>query len=483
MKEKNESVIASELKKKQQELNVEDIAEQVANMDVPSAVLDLTDDEPINPNEAVDYAAKLRNMQNALRGNKAQVAHYDETADLNFDDEEDEVAPAKSKSKPKVKSEEPKQEVKQEVQIAESEEDEEEEIDFDKEEIYGDEYDKDDIMSDKYARKSYKDINTKTTGNMVLDAIKVDLNEITIVEKSALKQAEDMNAVFNIGKPTFNVVACQSGYSAGLSALSIADTNAINNSTMDVTQQRKTIYKTIYNKIENMSIPKPTFNDWLKITSFGDLDTLLFAIYCQTYPENNEFDITCGNCKKKTSILIDNEYLIEAKQKDVYSKIIEVTNSEYSGEELIQHSLVHSFDRVMLNDSKIVVDIYTPSLFDHLALLKSTPREILSEYGSLLGLMLFIKEIYMLDVKSTQLSGNPSYYPIKGKDRILNLLSKLSPSDGQQLEDVITKRSEKYQIKYAINNAKCHHCKNPIPTIPVDMETVLFTRINRKNKA
>jgi len=336
---------------------------------------------------------------------------------------------------------------------------------------------------EKYIYHSYADnkVSTRSDKLAFLDKINVDLNDVTITTKPAIHQAQDINTVFNNNVATFTVVCCQSSYTADMSGLTLAEKNAINNSDGDIFQMRQRLYKTVYKKIQSMSIPKPDFDSWLRITSFGDLSTLLFGIYCQTFIDNNEFDITCGKCGKTTSATVNNQSLVEVRDREAFGKLEEIISSIKSGEELVASSIVHKQERVMLDDSKIIVDVATPSLHDHLSLLKISNQKTLQEYADAFSAMLFISHLYMLDLNQTYNTGNAVYYEVTDRARILNILLKLSNKDGEQLENAIENKLGKYKIDYEIHNVTCQHCKTKLPGIPVDIETILFTRINRTN--
>lgn len=336
--------------------------------------------------------------------------------------------------------------------------------------------------------KSYADQNKKTESSSsnpklnFVDKITVDLNNIVITEKPVIQQTEDFNLVFDTSKSAFTVVCCQSAYQASMSGLTLSEKNAINNSESDMFTARQKLYKTIYNKIVSMNFPKPKFDDWLKITSFGDWNTLLFGVYCQTFIEDNDFDITCGNCGKTTPVTVDNNSMVEARDKRVFDKIEEVVSNINSPEQLLETSVVHKNYRIMLKDSKIIVDIHTPTLWDHLMLIKQSNQKVLQEYADTFSAMLFIKNMFMIDAKTSYHTGIPNYYPITSKAKMLDVLLKLSNSDGEQLEDAIDEKLGQYQLVYKIHNATCMHCHNKLPDIPVDMETVLFRRINKQRK-
>jgi len=340
---------------------------------------------------------------------------------------------------------------------------------------------------EKYIYHSYADqkISSRKSDSKLsfMDKIVVDLNDITITKKSEIQQTQDINLVFNTGIATFTVICCQSGYTADMSGLTLSEKNAIVNSDGNIFQMRDKLYRIVYNKIQRMSIPKPDFNNWLKITSFNDLSTLLFGIYCQTFIDNNDFDITCGKCGKTTSVTVNNQSLVEVRDRKTYEKRDEIISSIKTGEELVAASIVHKEERVMLNDSKIIVDVSTPSLYDHLKMLRISNQEKLQEYADAFSAMLFISHLYMLDINQTYSTGRASYYEITDPARILNILLKLSNKDGEQLENAIEEKLGKYKIDYEIHNVTCSHCKTKLPGIPVDIENILFTRINRTGTA
>lgn len=198
--------------------------------------------------------------------------------------------------------------------------------------------------------------------------------------------------------------------------------------------------------------------------------------------ENYLFLFTCGSCGKQTSVTVDNQTLVEAKDKDVFKVIEEVTSSELTGEELVANSIVHKRQRIMLNDSKIIIDVKTPTLWDNLSLIKASNPQIIKEYSETFSSMLFIANLYMLDVRKTHETGTPCYYEVKEKTKILDILLRLTNNDGEQLEDEIENKLAKYNITYEIHGCKCSHCKEEIPNIPIDMESILFTRINKERK-
>lgn len=316
----------------------------------------------------------------------------------------------------------------------------------------------------------------------ILDQIVVDLSTIEIVEKSPFKQQNDFETVFN-KKATYQVVAVQSGFSAEMSALTMQDINSITNSNVDLYTHKKNVYQAVHAHLENTSVGKIGFTDWMKITSYHDFETLLYGIYCQTFPEKNEFDVTCGSCGKKTTLIVNNETLVETRNNGiVMAKIEEIIRSTKKAEDLVGKSLVHTTLRTMLPDTKIIIDIQTPSLWDHLEMLRSLDQKVIQQFSDTIGTMLFVKNMLMLDVESTIQSGKPKYYELKDRNVILQTLTRLGMTDGKHLEKTINERIEQYAISYSVKNSKCTHCKDSLGNLPVDIETALFTLISKERR-
>jgi hypothetical protein len=320
--------------------------------------------------------------------------------------------------------------------------------------------------------------------NNPLDNIVIDVDTVEILDgKSPFEARKDFEAVFN-NKPVYQVVAVQSGYTAEMSALSMQDINKITNSNVDVYNHKRSVYQALHKHLEKTSVGKIGFTDFLKMTSYHDYETLLYGVYCQTFPEQNKFEVTCGSCQKQTSLIVNNETLVETHGEGVVmDKILEIVKGAKEPGDLVGKSLVNTTIRTVLPDSKLLLDLQTPSLWDHLEMLRTIDQRVLQTMAETVGTMLFIKNVYMLDVESTIATGRPKYYPIKDRNQILDIISNLSMQDGSHLDKTIGDRIEKFAITYSVKNAKCQHCNDSLGDLPVDMETALFTQISRARRA
>jgi len=325
----------------------------------------------------------------------------------------------------------------------------------------------------------------KTTGSTpkkdvteMLKNITIDINSIEFIEKSPLERIDDIDFILN-GKPTFQVVANQSAYIAHMESIRLADINALTNSSADIYATKQKLYKTIWSKINTTSVGKIDYKTWLKVTSFYDLPSLMYGIYCQTFPGDTTFEINCRHCHETTDVIVNNETLISVKDEETYSKLNEIINNTSKPEDLLNNSIVNKYSRSVLPTSKILIDIQTPSLWNHLELLASVDKEMINEIEDILGTLMFVKNLFVLDIKELQRTGKPKYYSVTDKNQIIHILRNLEIFDAKALGDAIGERSDKYAISYKIKNFKCRKCENDIGEIPVDVEQLLFSQILR----
>lgn len=310
-----------------------------------------------------------------------------------------------------------------------------------------------------------------------------DLSEIEISDDiDPIAAMQDMETIFN-NTGTFEVVAFQSGYKAELSALSMQDVSSIMTATNDIVTNRRRLYQQIHKHIESTSIGILGFNDWCKYTSFGDIETFLYGIYCQTFPTKNDFELQCPSCGKLTSVAVNNNTLISVANMELMShRINEIRQSATKPADIIGKSLVHTEKRVSLPSSKVVADIKIPSIKDYLDLLSSLDQKFIMENSEVTGNILYLKALYMPDLKKSKRTGKPCYTIVDDKNKIINILLRLNIKDGLYLEKQINERVASYSVEYKINGVRCQHCKDKMPSTPVDLEKILFTAMDKSRE-
>ena len=318
----------------------------------------------------------------------------------------------------------------------------------------------------------------------ILSTINVDLNSIEIDNELSPIQMSGLEDTLLNDHTTMLVTCCQSAYSAEMTALRSQEVQNIVNSDVDFYNYKKKLYQTIVKHIENTSVGKMNYAEWIHNTSFFDIDTLLYGIYCQTFNYENKYNIRCPRCGKDFDAIVNNATLVEIRGDEVETveKINEIVNSIGNAAELLKHSNVHKTKRIILNESKIVVDIMIPSVYDYLeGVVAHSDNEALDEYQNAIGLLLFIKGIYLPNIYALKQTGSLKYVPvdINDKGKTITVISGLKLKDSQQLTDEINNFIEKYRVTYSIRNVTCPHCAHTIKNITMDMEDTLFNTTRR----
>jgi hypothetical protein len=306
--------------------------------------------------------------------------------------------------------------------------------------------------------------------------VQIDINKIEIIEKSPLDKVMDIERIVST-RPTFQVIANQSSYIAHMTSIRMEDINAIQNSVSGQYEGQQKLYRTIFNKINNSSLGDINYTTWLKTTSFFDTSTLLYGIYCQTFPRDTDFTITCGTCNEATDVRVNNDTLIDVKDESVYENLNKILTSSHNPAEVIKDAIINSHERVILPTSKVLVEIKTPTLFDHLDLLGSIKQEAAEELGDVLGTLLFIKNMYVPDMDTYQRTGEVKYVQVEETSARVNIIRNLELVDASELANAISARTDRYAINYKIKSHPCSKCGTEIGDIDIDMQQMLFHQV------
>lgn len=312
----------------------------------------------------------------------------------------------------------------------------------------------------------------------LLANVKIDVNKIQIVDKPSVSALADTSIKIN-GRPTFEAICNQSGYAAYMESLKYSDLSALENSVGGFYAGRQRLYKTIWEKINNTSVGKIDFKEFLEMTSLYDVPSLLYGIYCQTFKTEVEFNIKCSHCGGEMPIKVPNKGLILVKDEETYANIGEIMGNLSTPQEAMAHAIMNKRTKVVVPDSKMLFELKIPSLYKYLDVVGSVKPEKFEEMQTILGMMVFIDKAYKLDIATLVKTGEVKYYPVEDKKEIAKIVSELELADSTELQKIIAQETNKYAIEYAIKGMTCRHCKTNIETIPVDMEELTFFRIEQ----
>lgn len=316
----------------------------------------------------------------------------------------------------------------------------------------------------------------------LLSNIKVDLNNIEISNGGMIDIQRTEN-LFN-AKPTKHVVCCQSAYTAQISALKSREITNLTESDSDYYTYRKKITQIAHSHIESTSIGKINYPTFSKITSFYDFETILYGIYCQTFPENNNYRVKCPaqDCGKVVTAMTHNNQLVETRGKEnVFERVNEVIASVKNEKDCLEKSTVHKLKRVILDETKIIADICIPTIHDYIeGILNRVTPQMAEDYSVSLGLSLFISKLFIPDLAKLKETGKLTYFEIDDKIKIIKYIGDvLSYYDSLQLSDEINDFTERYRVTYSLKNVTCPHCGHVIEEIPLDMEELLFRAVRQ----
>ena len=309
----------------------------------------------------------------------------------------------------------------------------------------------------------------------------VDLDDIKFEKASIADQQESIINIFS-NKPAFQVVCAQSGYMAKISALVYKDIVAITNSNLSSLENKKAIYKVLYSKITGYSAEKfkPTYDQWLEMTSLGDVETLFYGLYCATFQDESSIRFECPDCGETNVIKINNKQLVRVEdRKEMLDLTTRISKEADTKEKIQEFSLVanrkENKKSLRLPDSKIIVTVKLPSLAKVLDVLKLyDDSELALKSVDAINILLSIESVAIPDKEK----GTYSY--VEDKKDFANLLDILSVDDFSVLKDVVDTMFDSKHITYCVENQKCSGCKTKFPKIPLDMENLLFFQISER---
>ena len=323
-------------------------------------------------------------------------------------------------------------------------------------------------------------LQTEVNLEDLLAGLTIDVSKIEIADAPSTSAINDKSIVIN-GRPTFEAVCNQSGYTAYVHSLKYSDLSSLENSVGGFYAGRQRLYKTIYDKLNTTSIGKVSFEDFLKMTSLYDVPSLLYGIYCQTFKTEVEFTVSCPHCKQEMQVKVANKALMTIKNKEIYDNVQKILGKLSTPEEVIAQALVNNRTKLVLPTSKMIFEFKIPTLYKYLDTIGSIKPEDFDKMEDILGMMVFVDKIFKLDVAALVKTKKVVYYEVKEKEEIAKIISNLELEDSTEVTKLISAETEKYAISYAIKGLKCRQpkCKKAIGDIPVDMEELTFFRIKQ----
>ncbi len=305
--------------------------------------------------------------------------------------------------------------------------------------------------------------------------IEIDLDTVEYVTDDNLEEMIVSNEEYvSHNQPTYESVLNQSGFIAHMTSLTLSDLATVIGSVNDDYESIRNMYEMMYHKINNTSIGKLTFEEYLDLVSLQDVETLQAGIFFATYPEPTTFDFTCQSCNKAiTDFPVPNSNMTIINKSDALEKRQDIIHHSVNNRsELNKYSTLNKVKQVLLPKTKTIIEIRTPSLRDNLNInfrMQKNPDTVQA-----VQLMLFTKTVSVIDRKYYHEKGKVRYLKMEKLNDIYNALKKLNIDDLKILTDLITEYSMRYTVDYGLTGIECPHCHHINNDIDVDMEELLF---------
>jgi hypothetical protein len=247
-------------------------------------------------------------------------------------------------------------------------------------------------------------------------------------------------------------------------------------------EQYRKVYSTIYNTIISTTIGKfKSFEDFLKNTSYLDMDMLLYGLIVSTYPEVDSIGIKCANCKT----MFEQKYfvrdLMDLKRctDDYLAKLDDLmkqTPDTY--ESYAKEGPIHKRQYIVLPKSKYIVEVGLASAYDYLytiinnlsdnAFAKKHPQDI---NGALQMSTLFLGVVRSVSIKSEDGKSATKYSSFED---MIQILYRLPGDDIKILIGLVSKYHETYTVSFGIKGTKCPNCGHAEEVTSVDLNQLIF---------
>ena len=236
------------------------------------------------------------------------------------------------------------------------------------------------------------------------------------------------------------------------------------------------IYGIIYKHIVSKK-PK-SFDEWLKITRFSDIDHIYAALHRATFSGSNFVHYECPECQHVFIKDYDFEDMVQYRDDEAKAKIHRILNSGDS-------SIAGYKVKLSQISDNYVIGLKDPSIWNMVMETAALSEDFLSKYEDLMDTMSFIDSVYVIDREHGQLKPVDFDYdkdnPAKSTARKIMILSEiirtLSSDNYFDLRNQIAQLfASSNDMTYKIPEAECPNCHHKFPMEPTEGMRMLFTR-------
>ena len=238
----------------------------------------------------------------------------------------------------------------------------------------------------------------------------------------------------------------------------------------------KDIYRSLYNHIVS---EKPSFEKWLKTTSYMDINHIFMAAYKASFHGANYIPLNCYNCDHVflTEDMDIEETMVHFKNDEAKKRFYDIKNSTGT-------VIARDKTKLVVLSNTVAVTLRDPSIYNTVFENAVLDQKFMDKYEKLLTMMVYIDKMYMIDktgkarpiaVKEDKHSlAKTCKYRIATYAKVINSL----PSDGYStlIAEIAKMNEADDEVVYQLPEVKCPKCGETIEAEIQGAQKLLFNR-------
>lgn len=295
-----------------------------------------------------------------------------------------------------------------------------------------------------------------------------------------------------------------SGYHAEIASFSHTDIISVarNLDDSDFVRRTELICNAIYQHITTTSRGDLTYEEWIEVTKWPDIEPFFFGIYTATYPGENPYDITCETCKHEFMVSVNNDDLAFISSKLIRPNDLQVimAGSDAAIKQLPiwqkanQDPIPHT-----LKGSRIYVAFKMPSIKEFIATIRAIqvtsaqgtgfvtenieePKNIEYKFLRVYPYIDCVALPVVIDVEDEttgKIRKEIRYRGTRDRLAIAGMINQLSQEDFdslldlQEVIDLVNLRG----LQFSIKAMECPNCHTHISSIPLRIRDIFFQHV------
>lgn len=307
----------------------------------------------------------------------------------------------------------------------------------------------------------------------------IETVEIKTLKTKRLKKPSELNKIIKRSNDsrTTQVVLPLSGYTATMKGCSAYELMGLIDTKGNPVTDTQNKWSVIHSKIETTSIGKMDFNTFLRNTASSDYNNLVYGVLCATYPDDDKIPVTCPD--EKCNMQYDHHYsirsLIRAEEmsdrlRDTFMKIADASIDVETARKCHDEALVNTVKAIVLPVCGYTIEIYVQTAYDLInRSIKGLSKDKDSKFAEAAVLSTMVNRILIPDEEEPDVP-----YEIDAAMEISEIIYGLSDIDLNVLRTVADDLFGDMIVGFGLMSVKCPTCGHFTPTIPMDLEQLLF---------